>query len=236
MTVKLFGKNQTNPEQNEEPLKLTIEDVQPEEASYRALDEELDKEPVAVPVEEEGEKTPAEAPQEAKAEAKVETPAAEETKESSAEAPKEAKKEAPAEAQKAAKEAPEPARSVSYESVAEAMKSAQQEPTSRYSGQTVDDESFLAEIYALIGEGAKPKPAEKPSAESINTRPVPIARPAARLTQEALKDVPEEYESVSAEDASGVPGWLKGLFILLISLLLGAMTFYAVASDVLGTI
>ena len=57
-----------------------------------------------------------------------------------------------------------------------------------------------------------------------------------RLTPEALKDVPEEYEDVTEEDGSGVPGWLKGLFILVISLLLGAMTFYAVASDVIGEI
>ncbi len=37
-------------------------------------------------------------------------------------------------------------------------------------------------------------------------------------------------------DTLGVPGWLKGAFILLLSLLLCAMTFYAVASDVIGEI
>ena len=49
------------------------------------------------------------------------------------------------------------------------------------------------------------------------------------MEEETLYEIPEE-------NASGTPGWLKGAFILLISLMLSAMTFYAVASDLLGKI
>lgn len=127
-----------------------------------------------------------------------------------------------------------PLSAVSYESVAEAMETAQKEPTGRFARDAIDDETLLAELYALIGDPAKPKPAAP--AETPKPRSNIPPRPVARLTPEALKDVPEEYEDVAEEDGSGVPGWLKGLFILVISLLLGAMTFYAVASDVIGEI
>jgi hypothetical protein len=41
---------------------------------------------------------------------------------------------------------------------------------------------------------------------------------------------------VLEDDEVGVPGWLKGAFLLLIALLLSAMTFYAVATDVIGKV
>ena len=99
-----------------------------------------------------------------------------------------------------------------------------------------DDDALLAELYALIGDRAQPKPNPSPFAVPTTPPHAPPQRPAVRLTPDALKDVPEQYEDVAREDASGAPGWLKGLFILLISLLLGAMTFYAVAADVLGQV
>ena len=38
--------------------------------------------------------------------------------------------------------------------MAEAAASAQKEPTGRFTRDAVDDESFLAELYTLIGDGA----------------------------------------------------------------------------------
>ena len=126
--------------------------------------------------------------------------------------------------------------SVSYASVAQAVVNAKKEPTGRYDRDAVDDETLLAELYALIGDKNTKKTAASPVAEApapVQTRPAP--RPVARITPEALQDAPEEFIEVE-EDTSGIPGWLKGAFILLISLLLSAMTFYAVASDVIGKI
>ncbi len=132
---------------------------------------------------------------------------------------------------------PEPLASVSYASVAEAVESAKKDPTGRFARDAVDDETLLSELYALIGESPKPKAAQKPAA---GEKPVskPVARPLARITAQDLQQEVEEealYE-IPEENASGTPGWLKGAFILLISLMLSAMTFYAVASDLLGKI
>ena len=143
-----------------------------------------------------------------------------------------AKLEEPAEDQAEAEQPEQPVNGVSYESVAKAVEQAKKEPTGRFNRDAVDDETLLAELYALIGDGSKPKAARNPE-EPTSSRPV---RPAARLTQEDLHTAPEVYEDVQEDDAGGVPGWLKGVFILLISLLLSAMTFYAVASDLLGKI
>ena len=122
--------------------------------------------------------------------------------------------------------------SVSYESVAKAMETAQKEPTGRFSRDAIDDETLLSELYALIGGPSKP---QSPAAESVKPAPAP-QKPAARITPETLQALPEEPEELAEEDAVGNPGWLKGVFILLISLLLSAMTCYAVASDVIGKI
>lgn len=120
---------------------------------------------------------------------------------------------------------------VSYASMAKAMETAQKEPTGRFSRDAIDDETLLSELYALIGGPSKPK-APEPEAE----KPQPVRKPAARITPETLNALPEEPEDYLEEDTVGVPGWLKGVFILLISLLLSAMTCYAVASDVIGKI
>ncbi len=124
---------------------------------------------------------------------------------------------------------------VSYESMAQAVVNAKKEPTGRFSRDAIDDDTLLAELYALIGD-TTPKKApvspEPPAPEAV--QPAPIPRPVTRITQEALQDAPETVEL--EEDNSGTPGWLKGAFILLISLLLSAMTLYAVATDVVGKI
>ncbi len=128
-----------------------------------------------------------------------------------------------------------PANAISYASMAEAVVNAKKESTGRFSRDAVDDDTLLQELYALIGDGSQPKNAKR-GEEHTTPRPVQPVRPAARLTPEDLQAAPEIYEDVLEEDAGGVPGWLKGSFILLISLLLSAMTFYAVASDLLGKI
>ena len=138
--------------------------------------------------------------------------------------------EAPAEGEEQPK-ADDSLTAVSYASVAKAMETAQQEPTGRFSRDAIDDETLLSELYALIGGPSKPK-APEPEAE----KPQPVRKPAARITPETLNALPEEPEDYLEEDTVGVPGWLKGVFILLISLLLSAMTCYAVASDVIGKI
>ena len=133
--------------------------------------------------------------------------------------------------------AEKPLASMSYESMAEAVKTAQKEPTGRFSREAVDDETFLAELYTLIGDGSRGKTAKTDSYHSpAGERLTPQARPTVELNDEQLKDAPEEFEEVLEDDSTGVPGWLKGVFLLLISLLLSAMTFYAVASDVIGEI
>ncbi len=158
---------------------------------------------------------------------------------------KKSEKDAPASEQapeKAAELKEEALSSVSYASMAQAVVNAKKEPTGRFDRDAIDDDTLLAELYALIGD-AKPKqsaetpakPVSAPAPAPVQTRPAPAPRPAARITADALKDAPEEYVEIE-EDTSGVPGWLKGIFILLISLLLSAMTFYAVASDVIGEI
>lgn len=122
---------------------------------------------------------------------------------------------------------------VSYASMAKAVEQAQKEPTGRFARDAVDDETLLAELYTLIGDGNQPRPV---TPAPRTAEPVPAPRPMARITDETLKTLPEEDEVHIEEDSTGAPGWLKGLFILLISLLLSAMTFYAVASDLLGEI
>ncbi|MBO4420144.1 MAG: hypothetical protein J5789_10030 [Oscillospiraceae bacterium] len=131
----------------------------------------------------------------------------------------------------------EPISAVSYASMAKAVEKAKKESTGRFSRNAVDDDNLLAELHALIGDTEKPKPrSASPFAPPSGPRSAPASRPAARITPETLKDVQEDYDDVAEADTLGVPGWIKGLFILLISLLLGAMTFYAVASDVIGEI
>ncbi len=265
MTVKLFGKhNAASPEeysaQPEAPLseptdrkdgKLVL-DIEGElEARPReempALKGATNTLPVAetaalaeqspaaeAPVPEEAAEAPAPAAEAPAEESPVAEPPAAEA--SPAESPAaEENTEAPAEEQGAEEK---PLASVSYASVAAAVETAAKEPTGRYARDAVDDEQLLAELYALIGEPDKrnrPAPVRDAGAEQrAPSRPAP--RPVSRITPQDLQAAPEEFEELQEDESVGVPGWLKGSFLLLISLLLTAMTFYAVASDVLGEI
>lgn len=127
--------------------------------------------------------------------------------------------------------------SVTYESVAEVVETAKKEPTGRFNRDAIDDETLLAELYTLIGDSKNTKKASSASSqEKPSVKPSPIHRPEVRLTPQDLQAAPEEYEELMEDDSVGVPGWLKGVFILLISMLLSAMTFYAVATDVIGKV
>ena len=131
----------------------------------------------------------------------------------------------------------QPLTGVSFESMAQAVETAKKEPTGRFDRDAVDDETLLAELYALIGdkrESPKPVPApQEPEKPEIRGS---VPRPAPRIRPEDLESLDEVESSVIEEDFTGVPGWIKGAFLLLLSLLLSAMTFYAVASDVVGKI
>lgn len=80
----------------------------------------------------------------------------------------------------------------------------------------------------------KPAPVEKPApaAESMaKTQPVPKL-PEQEPDVRSRAAVQEDWEELPNERSA--PGWLKGTFLFLISLVLCGMTLYAVAADVLG--
>ena len=152
---------------------------------------------------------------------------------------------------------------MTYASMAEAMKqSTQSIPTSptRKSRSAVDDETLLAEIYALMGDtppksaAAKqppraPKTAAPKPEEGTDQEASPL-RISANLNQDRSEEAPiqpqpldqgrqapeedEDDEIPVRVEEQGAPGWLKGVFLLLISAVLSGMTMYAVAADVLG--
>ena len=54
---------------------------------------------------------------------------------------------------------------------------------------------------------------------------------------EFIKDFADQFDETELEeypDTHGAPGWIKGIFLLLVSLLLSGMTFYAVGTDLFG--
>lgn len=114
------------------------------------------------------------------------------------------------------------------------------EPEANAEAAAVDDEKLLAELHMLIGDPVKPKPVQSRSGVSPagpgSPLTAPKPRPVARITPDTLKNVSDDYDELGEADTMGVPGWIKGAFILLLSLLVGAMTLYAVASDLLGEI
>ncbi len=161
--------------------------------------------------------------------------------------------------------------SVTYASMAEAMeKSGMKSPDapSRKERSAIDDETLLAEIYALMGDAPKLRPATAPAARTpaapaspaapgvpvvpaaAKDRPAPPpARPRPVLPEDAndqeFRPNPARFERETVrqprpvepiEDGRGAPGWLKGIFLLLISTLLSGMTIYAVATDIIGNI
>ena len=179
-------------------------------------------------------------------------PEAEKAAEPEAEKPEEPEAEKPAEP-----EGEKPLTAVTFAEVAEAITARRdqvKEPTLTRSA--IDDDTLLAEIYALIGEGGKRRPApkaeaaeaapEQTKAEPEAAEPVRSAVPAAPAPA-APVEAPQPpvhisssesafYEGELTEEADngGAPGWLKGIFLLLISLMLSGMTLYAVATDLIG--
>lgn len=169
-----------------------------------------------------------------------------EAAEPNAESPAEPAPEA-AERQTEAANAPAEAPLLSYQDVAQAVVDVTQEPSGRFIRNDVDDETLLKELYALIGRSGT-APSAAPSSAQLDVdeqsaaeepelpKPAPVTHPAARITEDDLQATPLEYEELPEDESNGVPGWLKGAFLLLISLLLSAMTFYAVAFDLLGKV
>ena len=111
---------------------------------------------------------------------------------------------------------------------------------SEEASQPQDEESFLEELYALIGKpvsgGEQPAPVTIPEAIETRSEQSRESRSAVRITPEQIEQIQQTMEELPEDEEGGVPGWLKGALLLLISLLLSAMTFYAVASDVIGEI
>lgn len=86
----------------------------------------------------------------------------------------------------------------------------------------IDDDELLRELYALMGDTPKVPDPAAPGAEHIAPRP---------RSGETELTVDEPLED---EEEAVTPGWLKGLFLLLISLMISGMTLYAVATDILA--
>ena len=125
--------------------------------------------------------------------------------------------------------------------------------TERKTRAPIDDETLLAELYALIGETprsraaaqavrmqnakAQPYAAQEPAHVDIAPQQTPQVAAATQSMEpeDAYVRTPQSAE-LAVEEPSGAPGWIKGMFLLLISLLLGGMTFYAVATDVVGNL
>ncbi len=136
---------------------------------------------------------------------------------------------------------------VSYASVAEAALGAHADPEKKTRA-PIDDDTLLAELYALIGETPARTPDETPAAprKKPEQKKAPLKVAPAEEAEEpqtapALKhaivevDRPESQVDLEAEEEmGGAPGWLKGAFLLLLSLLLSGMTFYAIATDLFG--
>ena len=157
-------------------------------------------------------------------------------------------------------ETDKPLAAVTYEEVAEAIAARRdqgKEPTLTRSA--IDDETLLAEIYALIGGPDRSSPAPEagkkeaplsskgsvPSDEPVSEEPKPAEAPPTPEAVQTPAEEPQQPVHISAgepdafaerseEDAGGTPGWVKGLFLLLISMLLSGMTLYAVATDLIG--
>ena len=137
---------------------------------------------------------------------------------------------------------------VSYASVAEAALGAHADPGKKTRA-PIDDDTLLAELYALIGEvpaktpdeTAPAAPQKKPEPKKAPLKPAPAEQteepqtaPARRHAMVEVDRPDSQVELEAEEEMGGAPGWLKGAFLLLLSLLLSGMTFYAIATDLFG--
>ncbi len=83
----------------------------------------------------------------------------------------------------------------------------------------IDDDELLRELYALMGDTPKVPDSTQSRPDHRDSAP------------ELTVDEPLEEED---EDEAVTPGWLKGIFLMLVSLVICGMTCYAVATDVLA--
>ncbi|MBR4700423.1 MAG: hypothetical protein IKP19_01785 [Oscillospiraceae bacterium] len=229
----------------------------PESEEAAAIDHVPEAEPVEAPAaEEETESDP-----EPTEPVYVEEPAAE-TQEPAAEAPAEAESsEAP---EKESVSDTKSFASVSYASMAEAMEQTGRlnvaSPT-RKTRSAIDDETLLAEIYTLMGETPKTNRTRKPEASEqaapemnreneqapvhISDDAAPVVPAPQGMDEPTIRPNPIGYAAREAIDSEpvqnaaregGAPGWLKGLFLLILSAALSGMTLYAVMMDVFGKV
>lgn len=229
----------------------------PKSEEAAAIDPVPEAEPVEAPaVEEETESDP-----EPTEPVYVEEPAAE-TQEPAAEAPAEAESsEAP---EKESVSDTKSFASVSYASMAEAMEQTGRlnvaSPT-RKTRSAIDDETLLAEIYTLMGETPKTNRTRKPEASEqaapemnreneqapvhISDDAAPVVPAPQGMDEPTIRPNPIGYAAREAVDSEpvqnaaregGAPGWLKGLFLLILSAALSGMTLYAVMMDVFGKV
>lgn len=82
--------------------------------------------------------------------------------------------------------------------------------------------------------GQKPEDQVHTQEADVHAAPVPTAQrlPEQEPVSQSSAPVQEDWDELPSQ--GGAPGWLKGTFLFLISLLLCGMTLYAVAADVLG--
>lgn len=229
----------------------------PESEEAAAIDPVPEAEPVEAPAaEEETESDP-----EPTEPVDVEEPAAE-TQEPAEEAPAEAESsEAP---EKESVSDTKSFASVSYASMAEAMEQTGRlnvaSPT-RKTRSAIDDETLLAEIYTLMGETPKTNRTRKPEASEqaapemnreneqapvhISDDAAPVVPAPQGMDEPTIRPNPIGYAAREAVDSEpvqnaaregGAPGWLKGLFLLILSAALSGMTLYAVMMDVFGKV
>lgn len=155
------------------------------------------------------------------------------------------------------------AHSVTYASMAEAIQQSGKkasEAAAARSRNTIDDETLLAEIYALMGDQKKtPEVPQTAREESkLTSEKTPANQPVSPrpISQEDTVQKPQPNPApyqpapvVYAQDdysvredepieinRHGTSGWLKGIFLFLVSILLCGMTFYAIATDLFGKV
>ena len=125
----------------------------------------------------------------------------------------------------------------------------------------IDDETLLAEIYTLMGETPKTNRTRKPEASEqaapemnreneqapvhISDDAAPVVPAPQGMDEPTIRPNPIGYAAREAVDSEpvqnaaregGAPGWLKGLFLLILSAALSGMTLYAVMMDVFGKV
>ena len=100
-----------------------------------------------------------------------------------------------------------------------------------------EPERKAAEAPAQPEKAAPKEPAAEPTPVQAAEKAAASVQSASKLPEQEPGELPqdgiqEDWEELPSERSA--PGWLKGTFLFLISLLLCGMTLYAVAADVFG--